>query len=334
MALRAKVTYTFQNDRPESAELRVSRFRKCFCVAVVLLAALPSEATINSKLLQSLHGNKFGIDRKGNLWAWDPVTSQVSRLTVAGAMTTSAALPKFSSVDADESWGIVGIAETTVTVVDWSGAVRKRVSIGDQAGDVCWIDKDHIAVSPRDADHRIAIWDTAKGTKVRTIGPMPVIDRSTPGASLAHATLLRYDPPRKRIVAVDAALGDVHFFDEHGYELRRVDVPPSDRSEVEAWLRKMDASNKMNRKSSVPAMWSYPTVGLSEDGTVWLVRDRDHPSGSVKIAKIGTNYAITERTLQVPECTALRIQVWQNTILMYRETDGPRTVCVGVRRSE
>jgi hypothetical protein len=295
-------------------------------IIALLLAATPLAANDIPAILQthaeSLRGARAGVDDADNLWLWDRFTRTVTRISLEGKRTKSAALPKASSVDADARRGIALLTDggQRVKIVSWHGAVLTEFVLTEPAGDIAWMKGSLIAVTPYFAAHRVAVWDTTSGRQVRTIGPALPISRG-PGRHLARATLVRYNPWRDEVVALEATFGQVHVFSSEGALLRNARLP-GETTPVNQWK----PGNEDDSSIGTTVLWRYPALSVAPDGGVWIGSSNEERDG------ITLFHLTTDRTMRTisttgPSCMSARAIVWHDLIVFFGDPQFEDRAC-------
>jgi hypothetical protein len=238
-------------------------------------------------------------------------------------------LPDALTVDADPKRGILALTDggTSVAVLSWTGKVLAHVPLPDQVSNLCWLDGQEFAVTPRFAAHAVEVWNTQTRTLVRRMAPVPAIVRPARGAALARTTLLRYDSKRSELVAIDAVKGTVRVLARDGSMVRSATLPEAPG--LGPWLQQIDAEARKSGQSNTPSIWHYAAMTISDDGTVWIGEEYDDKV--VRAAKVTRAGKVEHLTMQEP-CPSLRFEAWQGHFIFYHDPRSPRPPCVGVRR--
>jgi hypothetical protein len=298
-----------------------------FTIAGSALATPPLDVR---KSVGDLRATKTGVDRDGNFWAWNAADAEILRLDAAGRRSTSGSVPDAVNVDVDPARGIVALTDggQSVTVLTWDGRVRTQFRLRNIASTLCWLDGDEVAVAPRFAPHRVEVWNAASKSMVRTLVPSPEIVPPVRGAVLARAILLRYDARRSELITVDAVKGDVLVLSPRGEVLRKAQLPAP--KGFEAWLQQLDADARAQGTSNTPIVWGYPSLTVTDDGTIWLTESYD--DRGVRALKVLRTGKVEQLTVAESGCPSRRFEAWQRHFVFYHDPKSPRPPCVGVRR--
>ncbi len=227
---------------------RVASARTLALAAAILLAgsaafaAAPSAAAL--KKVETLPATRMGVDRAGNLWAWEKRTATIAVVTPEGGTLAAWKAPGAQAVDEDEEWGLAGLYKTGHEI-RWSrrGMPDVVVPLPAPALDVCWVGPATVAVTPLANDRRVEVWNLQSAVLARSFGREPAIGRG-PGAVPLRSVLLRFDPARQRLYTLESATGHLQVFDLEGRLLWGAAFANPHRAEIEAWLRDVDAERR------------------------------------------------------------------------------------------
>src|SRR5215831_1501855 len=61
------------------------------------------------QLVEGLRARSMGVDRAGNLWAWEPGRDTVTFITPAGGILATYKVSGARAVDADAEWGVLAL---------------------------------------------------------------------------------------------------------------------------------------------------------------------------------------------------------------------------------
>jgi hypothetical protein len=272
----------------------------------------------------------MGVDRQGNLWAWNKETKSVAVLSPAGRSLEPWKAPDAQAIDADSEWGLVGLYKLGAEL-RWSrrGTPDVVIPLADRALDVCWIGPATAAVAPLANSHRVEIWNLRDAVLAQAIGSETAI-RPGPGAARLRSVLLRCDPAHQRIFSLESETGDLQVHDLGGKLLWRASLGDPDREEIATWLRKVDAEAKRKGASERPILLRlFPA--LDGRGTLWAVADLH---GATKTAELvgATAAGITRRTLPNLACLSRAIAFWGDHLIVYADPATKRAACTGIGR--
>ena len=305
-------------------------------VLAMLVLAWRAEAALPRVVqdhIATFHGAKAGVDARDSIWFWNPVLNTVTRTALDGQDVTSARLPDATSVDADTDRGIALLEPrgSAVQIVAWDGRRIHGFPIAEPAADIAWMPGSLVAVAPKFAAHRVEVWDSATGTLVRTIGPATSISRA-PGRHLARATLLRYDRRRNEIVALDATFGRVYVYGVDGTPVDEALLPAAPVP-LHEWLERSVPGDESSKAVSDQLLWRFPSVTVASDGAVWVGGQSD-ASGDVTVFKFERGGEPRRLKLKIPTCPGNRLEVWNGSIVLFRDPRSPQPQCAAVTAEE
>ena len=188
--------------------------------------AQPSAKALD--LVRGLRASRMGVDREGELWAWDQRGSRVILYSAAGTVIAAAATEGALAIDADGAWGVAEVTRSgfELRVRPWIGAVETIIPLSDQASAVAWIAPHRVALGMATAAHRVEIWDTLEKSMTKTLGAEEPVVRK-PGLSRRRSYELRYAPASGLLFTLESFTGDLQVFSLDGRSVRSAQVPPS-----------------------------------------------------------------------------------------------------------
>jgi hypothetical protein len=314
------------------------KFRAMAAWAACLLAmplparaaqAEPTEAAL--KIVQGLRARSMGVDRAGNLWAWDALGQKVAFLSPAGERVGSVGVRDASVVDADSAWGVVSL-ETYGKEIRWvkaDGEPPVRIRLASPASGICWTGASTVAVAPETADHRVEIWNLKDRTLIKTLGQEQPL-HPTYGATRLRTYVLRYDFERDRLYALESFTGHLQVFALDGKLAWETRVENAMRPGIEKWLVEIDRIAKEGHDVQTPLVWTF-WLALAGDGGAWVVGERDAVSGSIPLIKLT---AQGNRNSSLPDhpCPRRTFTLWGSWLVFYTDTASGREVCNWTRR--
>jgi hypothetical protein len=282
------------------------------------------------KVVATLHARRMGVDRAGNLWAWEPGLETVSFITPSGSKLASYRVRGARALDADSEWGVLALLGEG-SELHW---FRRRpdedvvLRLDNVAAEICWAGAATAAVAPQAAAHRVEIWNLKERVPVATLGrelPLhPVV-----GATRMRATLMRYDFGRDLLYAIESFEGDLEVFAIDGKRAWRAAIENPLRSEHERWLLDVDRQAKQRRDIQTPTLrWFY--LNLDERGEPWLVRNVDVPGKTVSMVKLSPGGS-QEKVLSGVGCASRSFTIWGDWMILFTDPASPR-VCSEARR--
>jgi len=247
----------------------------------MVFAMAPSAAAL--KKAEALPAARMGVDRAGNLWAWEKRAGAVSVVSPEGRSLEPGKAPDAAAVDLDGEWGLAGLYKLG-NELRWSrrGMPDRVIPLPAQALDVCWIGPATVAITPLATDRRVEVWNLRDAVRARSFGPEEAIGRG-PGTVRLRSVLLRFDPLRQRLYTLESATGHLQVFDPAGQLLWGAAFANPHRGEIEAWLRDVDAREKKAGSSQRPIFLGlYP--GLDSKGRFWTVQAISGTAKTVELA--------------------------------------------------
>ncbi len=293
-------------------------------------AVAPSAAALAR--VAALPATRMGVDRAGNLWAWEKRSGSVTVLTPEGRSLPPWKAPDAAAVDADSEWGLAGLYQLG-NELRWSrhGLPDVAIRLPAQALDVCWVGPATVAVTPLATDRRVEIWSLQDGVRLRSFGPEEAIGRA-PGAVPLRAVLLRFDAVKHQLYTLESATGHLQVFDLAGKLLWGAAFANPHRGEIEAWLRDLDAREKKSGGTQRPIFLDlYP--GLDGQGRFWTVQA---VSGAAKTAELAgaVEDGRSRRSLPRIACPSRTFVFWGDHLIFYTDPANPREVCNSIERFE
>jgi hypothetical protein len=300
--------------------------------SVLLLFLLCSSALADVQAdLTKLRPSRLGRDRAGTLWSWSTENATVTTLPDKGKPQRVVIDDRALVIDVDRQFGVVSLGPfgKDLVVTGWGGKKVVQTPLPFAAGNVCWLDKNRLALAPLFGKARVVIWNLSEQRPITTIGEAIEIDEHKPGARVARATLLRYDAPRDEIVTVDAYYGTVAGYTSTGKPLRATTVRHPNQAATDDWLRNLDQQYKQEGTPFRPLMWSYPTLALDETGTAWL--GEASTDDAVALVGVARDGSVVRKTFS-SKCPSVRFELSSKSVLLYRDPQSPRPYCVEERR--
>jgi hypothetical protein len=217
-------------------------------------------------------------------------------------------------------------------LADWKGAIGRTIRLSHAVSDVAWLAGDELAVSPRFGGRRAEVFSVRSGDLLRSVGPLPELARPAAGAVAARATLLRFDPARKQLIAFDAFYGELAVYSERGDVVRKATVIHPDRARLDSWIAEQDATAKTSRQSFMPVVFTYAKLTIGADGTIWLGEKADDKRGTVDVVRVSPDGKVQKSSVASPDCPSIRFEAWRGHFIFYRDPKSPLPACAGVRR--
>jgi hypothetical protein len=280
--------------------------------------------------LQELRPTVIGVDRRDGLWAWSAETGRVTSL--APQVRHVEVDPQTFGVDADSLWGIatIGPSGSRLTVRDWNGGVKMSVTLLEPAASVCWIDRNHVAVSPRFGRHEIELWSIVDKRVASRFGELAPLDATTPGAQFARATHVRYDVQNDELIAFDAYRGTLHRYSrEKGTIVSTAEIRHPRRESTDRWIAELDRQHKQQAQPFRPLVWSFPTIALDATATAWVVESSNESSAT--LVGIARNGKVSRKQVS-SSCPGVRLVIWRDSFIFFRDPQSPLPYCMDERK--
>ena len=288
----------------------------------------PTEAAL--KVVEGLRARSMGVDRAGNLWAWDPQLRKVDFVSPSGEKVASIRTPEALAVDADTEWGVVALVRDGHELSWFRGgkAPDVHLRLDGLAAQVCWVGPATIAVAPQTAAYRIGIWSLQDKALVKTLGEETALHPAY-GATRMRAVVMRYDFGHGLLYTLESYLGDLQVFTLDGKLTWRAAVDNPRRNQDDKWLLDIDQKAKEQRDIQTPVIYSV-YLGLDHHGDPWVVRDLDLAAKTVSLVKLSPAGNV-ERKLTDQGCASRPLTFWGDWLIFFTDPVSPR-VCSGGRR--
>jgi hypothetical protein len=292
---------------------------------------LPEPSAEALEVVKTLRASSMGVDRSGNLWAWNSASGAVDLISPSGARLARLQARGAEAVDVDAEQGLVGLFEVS-RVLQWyskAGELQGEIRLGGPVYDVCWIGPGLVALTPQMTAHRVEIWDLQKRQRVRTFGEEAEI-HPTFGATRLRGVGLRYDFERKLLFTLESYTGDLQVFDSEGKVAWRSAVENSRSPETEVWLQKIDKIAKEQRDIQTPLL-SFMNLAISASGKAWTVQGIDRASKTVKLVELSPTGTAVQALTPEP-CPSYDFFIWGNWLILFTDVASSPEKCVSVRR--
>ena len=214
----------------------------------------------------------MGVDRTGNLWAWNQPEKVLRVVSPDGRILNHLTLEGVARLDFDPDLGIAALlpSHRQVVVIDLRGTVVHRLDLEDEAGDLCWVGTERIAVSPSRTPRRVEIWNPEEKGRVASFGEEQELENRAGVTRLRHV-LLRYDFAHDRLWTLDTYLGSFRVFSVAGSELFSTTVETNGRQELEEWLHKNDTEARRIGEARSVRFAAWPSMALARNGAAWII---------------------------------------------------------------
>jgi hypothetical protein len=286
-------------------------------------------------LVEQVRARWMGVDRAGNLWAWEALEGSVRFFSPAAERLPTIVVPlDASAVDGDAQWGAVALTPLigpggVGRVLAWvrpGGAPGKHeeVVLPEPASWVCWIDQDTVALSPQRAPHRVEMWSLRQRKLVSSLGSEPVIKLAT-GATRVREVQLRYDAARRLLFTLETFTGDLEVFSHDGKVVWRAKLDDPYRKVEEKTLASLDErakSHNMELGQTLSDLW----LAEGPDGTAWVSQEIDMFNKAVGLIKASAAGTTVEKASNL-RCPSKTFTIWGTHLVFFRDIASPREVC-------
>jgi hypothetical protein len=270
----------------------------------------------------------MGVDKDGNLWAWNGDEANVTVISPGGKRQTYDVDTDIKELDVDAERGMAILQSdgTSVAIVPFASENITKFRLSATANAIAWLDGDQVAVAPERTGSLVEIWSASTRNRIRTVGEVPPITIPARGAVLTRASLIHYDRKRDELTVLDAFYGTLSVFDAEGKIVRKGVITHPRLGPNIVWLQELDANAKAQGDSSAPTMYNYARMSVSQDGSIWLGEDGPTPD-SITVAKLLPNGKVERKPISVPECASVRYVLWQDQLIFFRVPRSPRKQC-------
>lgn len=350
--LKDRKLHRWEDSLGEGEDLLISpKIRVCYvfgCCFLLILAA-PGVSTPStgagfgtptsdiSRTFEGLRASQMGVDRAGNLWAHDPRGNTLRILTPSGEWLDSIEIGPASRVDFDREWGAIWLDPTGKRLGflgAGEGSTIQELELGQDFGDLAWIDSDRVALSPRRAGHRVEIWSLEKGRSVATWGTEEPV-RRRPGTVRLRNVLLHPDASTELLYTLETFSGDLEVFDRDGKSTWRTKLPDRDGQKLEEWLRSTDAQNRAEGDTEEVSLHQWPSFTVDSKGQVWVPNRcrRSDPQIQLEMISVPLRGQPEKSTVDLgtSECCSSKATLWTDMWVIYRDSTSPGGGCVETR---
>lgn len=273
------------------------------------------------------------VDPTGNLVTWD---TDSGRGFVLGPRPGAAAPTELSGPPASDlaisSGGQLAflVDESRTVVIYRKDGTQRSLEVGEELGDLVWLDDRRLAVSPTNGSHRVEVWDAESGKLLQGIDPVEPIGR-TPGYHLLRATELAWDMDHHTLHTLDAFTGHYRAYElpEAGagptkVKIRaeaRVDDP--NRGRYERFAAETDRQLLERGEYQGATIWRL-SLGLDPEGVAWMVEGCD--GSTARILAVGPD-GDEHRTTVDTSCCSLKAAPWADALAFYQPVLPGRAGC-------
>lgn len=284
------------------------------------------------KALQ-LRPSQMGVTREGTLWGWNRGTGDVTMISVAGASRKGPRISGAVSVDAEEMFGFAALADAgaRLRVLGFDGKERRSIALPDDCFGLCWISGSRVAVTPRHLPRQVLLVNVEDGKVAREYGVVPAKERRTRGLEVLRSVLVRFDPARNVIVALDAFEGTVSFIPVDGGATVSTALPNPQRAVMTEWLARLEATELAKGSLGRSGVVSFPSLSLDPDGNAWVGVDCEAESRTLVLGRVDPTGRVQERRLAGNRCCTVRGVIWGDRFIRHNDPVPGQVECHEVR---
>nr|MDP9119872.1 hypothetical protein [Acidobacteriota bacterium] len=208
-------------------------------------------------------------------------------------------------------------------------ASEVRIPLADAAGAVCWMGPGRVAVSLRQADHRVEIWDLGRRARTVALGTETPIAAGL-GATRLREVQLRYDFNQRLLYTLESFTGDLEVWKDDGTLAFHATVGNPGREPEEKRLRTLDHRLRALRAGTAEAVSSL-YLGAAMEGGGWVAQSFDDLAHSVTLIRVSAAGSVAHTVTGVG-CPSRSFTLWGRMLVFYRDIAVPREVCNSVVR--
>lgn len=286
------------------------------------------------KIVEGLRATRMGVNRQGQLWAWDQPVGSIELVSPSGERRQTPAPDNARDVDVDEEWGVVALTGDGLALhmLRPGGAVASEsLPLSGMSESVAWISATAVAVAPSFAAHRVEIWDISEKARIAAWGEEKPIQRGV-GATLRRNVALKFDHGAGLLYTLDTFSGDLQVFGQDGTIVRRAGTTHPRQAEMEEWLRKQDRDAKAQNRSDTPSLRQWDGFGLTADRSVWMVQQCRDGQKQATLTRFSEREPPVTLALDNVACCSYRLTIWGDNLVMHRDPQMPRVICNHVQR--
>lgn len=198
---------------------------------------------------------------------------------------------------------------------------RHDLPLPGQVGAIAWLDDRRPAVSPKNADHLVQLWDVESGERLQEIEETPRISEA-PGFRLLRSTTLAWDPARDRLHALDAFTGHLRVYDLSSSPPALVieaQVEDPGQGAFEERVARIDRQLAEQGEFQGTTIWRF-SAALDAGGTAWMVercdgggRGADSPAGTAHLLAVDPEGTEHRTAVETP-CCSLTAVPWADVL--------------------
>ncbi len=215
---------------------------------------------------------------------------------------------------------------------------RRTLDIGHELGRAVWLDERRLAVSPKNGDHLVEIWDVESGELLQGVGAVPRISEA-PGYRPLRSTELCWDPERHRLHLLDAFTGSYRVYDlskptpGRAAEPRiKAQIDDRAKGKYDAFIAQTDRQLVAQGQFQGASIWRF-LEGLDSHGDAWFV-ERCDPAGdetktsggSAHLLAVDAEGAEHRFAVETP-CCSLHAVPWGDSLVFARSATQGQPGC-------
>jgi len=291
--------------------------------------AHPSAAALD--VVRRLPATRMGVDHLGNLWAWQHSLERITMIAPDGRQKTAQA-GAAAAVQADWEWGMVALSPdgAELRAFPWEGERKIRLPLGERAFDVCWVDAETAATSPKTAEHRVELWHLPSAARIAVMGREPRITPQ-PGAHRPRNVFLRFDSVAGRLFSLEAYDGELVVFDREGQAVQRAGRLHPEKAAMDTHYARLDERLRREGRTELVSFLLWNGFALARDH-LWLFESCDPASKVAKVVPLGgaSPPEVVAIPFEQPCCSSDRLVVWGDWLVLYHEELPQRLDCGNV----
>jgi hypothetical protein len=281
-----------------------------------------------------LVATSLGVDRRGNLWAWNRGSKTLRVLSPAGELTLTRTLDLDlpSEIDFDPEWGIAALeGDRELVVFDPQGREPSRRTLDQRCGHLAWIGPGRLALAPKNAPHRVEVWELP-GEHPAALWGHEEVSPAGPGFHRLRGVLLRYDFERHQLWSLETFTGHLVVFSDQGEVLSELTIPHPRQAELAGFFETTDAEKRKADEAEDTILNLWSSLALDRRGEAWMVQAYSSEAAKLTLVEAATGRPARRREAIVESCGSLTATVWGSWLLVYRSPALPGPPCTEARR--
>ena len=285
-------------------------------------APLPAKA---QTLVDGLRAFRAGVDREGNLWAWNWSSGRVDLYSPAGDRLATANVGPALDVDADVSFGVAAIFGNgrEVHLVPWHGQTTS-FPLENSAHRITWVARGAVAVAPETTAYRAELWNTRARALVKTFGTERALTPKI-GATRLRAVVLDYADRQNLLYSLESFTGELQVFAMDGRLVRRETISRVGGAYLDDAIVRMDQEAREKHEVQTPSLWWF-SLAIDAKGDVWVIQSCDKTHGKTSTLRIPLAGS-TGSVDFTGACCSRSSTVWNGWLVSYAEPGDPPGAC-------